>query len=67
MSIIQSLRGGRDNDPNWFTRMRGQGPWADLLATRFQIAVKKHGLNSEKLKLRTDLFQRPQGPQLRLF
>jgi DNA repair photolyase len=25
MSIIQSLRGGRDNDPNWFTRMRGQG------------------------------------------
>jgi DNA repair photolyase len=67
MSIIQSLRGGRDNDPNWFSRMRGQGPWADLLATRFQIAVKKHGLNQEKLKLRTDLFRPPQGPQLRLF
>jgi DNA repair photolyase len=67
MSIIQSLRGGRDNDPNWFTRMRGEGPWADLLATRFQIAVKKHGFTGERVKLRTDLFRPPQGPQLRLF
>jgi DNA repair photolyase len=66
MSIIQSLRGGRDNDPNWFTRMRGQGPWADLLETRFRIAMKKHGFGEERIKLRTDLFQPPQGPQLRL-
>ena len=67
MSIIQSLRGGRDNDPNWFSRMRGQGPWADLLATRFNIARKKHGFGDERIKLRTDLFEPPQGPQLRLF
>jgi DNA repair photolyase len=67
MSIIQSLRGGRDNDPNWFTRMRGQGPWADLLETRFKIARKKHGFGDERIKLRTDLFTPPQGPQLRLF
>ena len=67
MSIIQSLRGGRDNDPNWFSRMRGQGPWADLLATRFNIARKKHGFGDERIKLRTDLFKPPQGPQLRLF
>src|SRR5688572_19196694 len=67
MAIIQSLRGGRDNDPNWFSRMRGQGPWADLLETRFKIAKKKHGFGEEKLKLRTDLFVPPQGPQLRLF
>jgi DNA repair photolyase len=66
MSIIQSLRGGRDNDPNWFTRMRGQGPWADLLETRFRIAKKKHGFGDERIKLRTDLFRPPQGPQLRL-
>ena len=66
MSIIQSLRGGRDNDPNWFTRMHGQGPWADLLATRFRIAKKKHGFGDERVKLRTDLFTLPQGPQLRL-
>jgi DNA repair photolyase len=67
MSIIQSLRGGRDNDPDWFSRMRGSGPWAELLETRFQIAVKKHGLNKERLKLRADLFRPPEGPQLRLF
>ncbi|HEX8527181.1 PA0069 family radical SAM protein [Allosphingosinicella sp.] len=66
MSIIRSIRGGRDNDPNWFSRMRGQGPWAELLRTRFEIAVKKHGLNTDKRPLRTDLFVAPSGPQLRL-
>lgn len=66
MNIIRSIRGGRDNDPDWFTRMRGQGPWAELLATRFRIALKRNGLDREKLKLRTDLFQPPQGPQLKL-
>jgi hypothetical protein len=67
MSIINSLRGGRDNDPNFFTRMQGSGPWADLMRTRFEIAVRKHGLNKVKSKLRTNLFEPPQGPQLRLF
>jgi DNA repair photolyase len=66
MHIIQSLRGGRDNDPDFFTRMRGQGPWADLLRTRFARAVKAHGLNREKRPLRTDLFEPPRGDQLRL-
>jgi DNA repair photolyase len=67
MAIIQSLRGGKDNDPNWFTRFRGSGPWADLLRTRFERAIRKHGLNVEKRPLRRDLFQPPQGAQLRLF
>jgi DNA repair photolyase len=66
MNIIRSLRGGRDNDPDFFTRMRGSGPWADLMTTRFEIAARKHGLNKVKSKLRTDLFEPPQGPQLRL-
>jgi DNA repair photolyase len=66
MAIIQSLRGGRDNDPNWFSRMRGSGPWADLLKARFERAVRKHGLNVEKRPLRRDLFEPPQGAQLRL-
>jgi DNA repair photolyase len=67
MAIINSLRDGRDNDPNFFTRMRGSGPWADLLRTRFQIAMKKHGLNRERLSVRTDLFHPPRGPQGELF
>jgi DNA repair photolyase len=66
MSIIQSLRGGRDNDPNWFTRMRGQGPWADLLESRFKAAVKRHGFKQERVTLRTDLFRPPEGAQMRL-
>jgi DNA repair photolyase len=67
MNNIRSLRGGKDNDPAYFTRMRGQGPWAELIATRFAIAARKYGLDRGKLALRSDLFEPPQGPQLRLF
>lgn len=66
MNIIRSIRGGRDNDPNFFSRMRGSGPWAELFAKRFRIAVKKHGFGDAKSVLRTDLFRPPEGPQLRL-
>src|SRR6478736_1434580 len=66
MHTIQSIRGGRDNDPNFFTRMQGQGPWADLLRTRFKIACTKLGLNRERMALRTDLFRPPEGDQPRL-
>jgi DNA repair photolyase len=66
MNIIREIRGGKDNDPNWFTRMQGFGPWAELMRVRFEMAAKKHGLNKERRRLRTDLFVPPQGPQLRL-
>jgi DNA repair photolyase len=66
MNIIRSMRGGKDNDPNWFTRLQGFGPWAELMRVRFEIAARKHGLNRDKRKLRTDLFVPPQGAQLRL-
>lgn len=67
MATINSLRGGRDNDPEFFSRMRGSGPWADLLRTRFRIACRKHGLNRERIELRTDLFRAPRGAQGDLF
>ena len=66
MHTIQSMRGGKDNDPNWFSRMTGKGPWAELLRTRFDLAMRKHGIKGEKMSLRTDLFEPPQGAQLRL-
>ena len=66
MNIIREMRGGKDNDPNWFTRMTGFGAWAELMRVRFDIAARKHGLQREKRPLRTDLFTPPQGPQLRL-
>jgi DNA repair photolyase len=59
MSIIRSIREGRDNDPSFFARMRGSGPWADLIRTRFQIASRKVGLVGYKWQLRSDLFVPP--------
>ena len=69
MATIQSLRGGKDNDPGFFSRMRGQGPWAELLRTRFAIARRKHGIEQRatRMALRTDLFKPPPGPQGELF
>jgi DNA repair photolyase len=66
MATIRSMRGGRDNDPNCFSRLRGQGAWAELLRTRFDIAVKKHRLRQGKFALRSDLFRPPEGAQMRL-
>ena len=67
MSIIRQVREGKENDPGFFTRMRGSGPWADLIRTRFLIACRKYGLNRERFQVRADLFVPPQGPQMSLF
>ena len=67
MAVIRSIRDGRENDPAFFTRMRGSGPWADLLRTRFRIACARHGLNRGRMTLRTDRFRRPPGAQGELF
>ena len=67
MAIIRQMRDGRDNDPGFGTRMRGDGPWADLLRTRVAIAARKHGLNRDRVALRCDLFRPPTGPQGELF
>jgi DNA repair photolyase len=66
MHTIQSMRGGKDYDSAWHVRMTGTGPYAELLRRRFDIAVKKHGLNETRTTLRTDLFEPPSGPQLKL-
>lgn len=44
MSLVQSLRGGRDNDPRFGTRMRGTGPFAELVRARFELACRRRGL-----------------------
>ncbi|WP_037474600.1 PA0069 family radical SAM protein [Sphingobium sp. ba1] len=67
MAIIRDLRGGRDNDPNFGIRMRGQGVWADLIRSRFVKARRKAGFGDDRLTLRTDLFHPPEGAQPRLF
>lgn len=67
MNIIRSIRDGRENDPAFFTRMRGTGPWAELMRTRFRIASRKLGLNRDRIILRTDFFHPPEDRQMRLF
>jgi DNA repair photolyase len=72
MSIVQQMRGGRDNDPAFGSRMRGQGLFADLIAKRFQLTCKRLGLNEDRtLHLDTTRFRPPKGPatscQLDLF
>jgi DNA repair photolyase len=68
MSLIRQMRGGKDYDAEWHTRQRGVGPYAQMLAHRFHMAVKRLGLK-DGTQLRTDLFQRPPKPgdQLALF
>lgn len=46
MATIRDIRGGRDNDPNFITRMRPSGVWADLFRKRFRLAAKRLGLGS---------------------
>jgi DNA repair photolyase len=41
MSRVQQMRGGRDNDPGFGSRMRGSGEFADLLRKRFDIACRR--------------------------
>ncbi len=59
MSHITTMRGGRDNDPDFHTRFRGQGPYAQLMRTRFAKACAKFGLDKGRFELRTDLFRVP--------
>ena len=68
MNIVRALHGGRDNDPRFGSRMKGQGVWGDLLRTRFTRAARAAGLTRFNAVLRTDLFVPPEKDgQMRLF
>jgi len=68
LSLIRSMRGGKDYDAEWGKRMKGSGPYAWQIGRRFEIAAKRLGLNVERRRLRTDLFKAPPqvGEQLSL-
>ena len=69
MSRVHEMRGGRDNDPNFGSRMRGTGEFADLLRKRFDIACTRLGFNARRSRdLDTTLFRVPgDSPQMPLF
>jgi DNA repair photolyase len=67
MAIVRSIRGGRDNDPNFGTRMKPSGVWADLLRARFKLACKRAGIGKVRFDLDCTRFVPPAtGGQLRL-
>jgi DNA repair photolyase len=63
MSLIHQARNGRDNDPNFGSRMRGTGAYAELLRARFVLATRKlrYDESGKRHALATHLF-RPPGP-----
>ncbi|EJN03044.1 PA0069 family radical SAM protein [Phyllobacterium sp. YR531] len=68
LSLVRSMRDGKDYDAEWGKRMRGEGPYAWQIGRRFEIAAKRLGINVNKKRLRTDLFAAtPGSEQLSLF
>ena len=59
MHRIQEMRGGKDYDSDFATRMKGSGPWAQLLKQRFEKTAKRLGFNAKRVEFRTDLFRPP--------
>lgn len=66
MSLIRSMRDGKDYDSEWGKRMKGAGPYAWQIGRRFEITAKRLGLNAERRTLRTDQFVAAAKDQLQL-
>lgn len=69
MGRVRELHGGRDYDPEFGKRMRGEGLWAELIHRRAELSRKRLGLEETLPALRCDLFRPPPraGDQLSLF
>ena len=67
MSLVRQTRGGKDYVSCFGERRRGTGPYADQIEARFELAMKRYGLNRRQLQLRRDLFRKPGDRQLSLF
>jgi DNA repair photolyase len=69
LSLIKQARGGKLNDPRWGSRMTGEGPYAEMLRRRFDVAIARLGLNRQRLAHDTSRFKppAPSGPQRSLF
>jgi len=69
LSLMRQMRGGKDYDAAWGQRMKGTGPYAQLIARRFRLAVKRLGLDDPSVDLDCGQFAPPPaiGDQLGLF
>jgi len=67
MSLVRATRGGRDNDPNFGARMRGQGEVARLINQRFTVARRRLGLDKGLPRVDATKFRPARGGQESLF
>jgi len=69
MNLLRAMRGGKDYDPEFGKRLKGDGPYAWQIGRRFEIACKKLGLNETRRQLNRQLFIAPvtHSNQLSLF
>ncbi|WP_252731384.1 PA0069 family radical SAM protein [Lentibacter algarum] len=69
MARLREMHGGKEYDARWHKRMRGEGVYAEAIAARFKLAVRRLGLDEAQPALRCDLFRPPEhtGDQMRLF
>jgi DNA repair photolyase len=61
MARVRDMRGGRDNDARFGSRMTGQGIWAELLRQRFEKASARLGFDRDRVSLDLGRFARPAG------
>ena len=59
ISLVRAMRGGKDYDSEWGSRMKGTGPYAWQIARRFELAAKRLGINLQRKRLETGLFVAP--------
>ena len=62
MHRIQDMRGGKDYDSDFATRMKGSGLWAELIGQRFRKATARLGFNTQRRQFDTSLFRPPAPP-----
>ncbi|HEY7217820.1 MAG TPA: PA0069 family radical SAM protein [Candidatus Binatia bacterium] len=67
LNRVREIRSGKLNDPNFKTRMRGEGIYAEEMAKLFQLAQKISGITKRWPKLTVEHFRRPGKDQLNLF
>lgn len=69
MNLLRAMRGGKDYDPEFGKRLRGDGPYAWQIGRRFEIACKRLGLNETRRRLDLSQFTAPkeESRQLSLF
>lgn len=66
MSLVRSMRDGKDYDAEFGKRMKGAGPYAWQISRRFEMATKRLGLMRRSLHLREDLFISPDSDGVQL-